>query len=124
MKKITSHLLLLLLTSIIIQSSAQQVISTAGGYFEGENISLSWTLGEPVIETFEGNGIILTQGFQQPYNFYLTQILNIPAGWSGISGYINPLNKGVENMFADHIPDFIILASLTDFYYPAGNVNT
>ena len=48
-----------------------EVISSAGGYFPapvGSNITLSWTLGEPVIETFAPNGssIILTQGFQQP----------------------------------------------------------
>jgi hypothetical protein len=50
--------------------------------------------------------------------------LNIPAGWSGISGYIDPLNKGVADMFSPHIPDFIILASQTEFYYPNGGVNT
>jgi len=103
---------------------AQQIIATSGGYFEGENISMSWTLGEPVIETFAGDDIILTQGFQQPYNFYLSQVLNIPAGWSGVSGYIDPVNKGLEAIFDDYIPDFIILKSLTGFYYPAGGINT
>jgi hypothetical protein len=112
------------LFAIAINTNAQQVIASAGGYYEGENVSVSWTLGEPVIETFEGADIILTQGFQQPYNFYLSQVLNIPAGWSGISGYIDPLNKGVEDLFSPHIPDFIFMASMTDFYYPDGGVNT
>jgi hypothetical protein len=52
-----------------------EVISSAGDYFapEGSNITLSWTMGEPVIETFapQGSTVILTQGFQQP--FVLTQ---------------------------------------------------
>ncbi len=109
---------------IAINANAQQVIASAGGYYEGDNISISWTLGEPVIETFTGADIILTQGFQQPYSFYLSQVLNIPAGWSGISGYIDPLNKGVEDMFSPHIPDFIFMASMTNYYYPDGGVNT
>lgn len=124
MKKLVCSLIAITIVALSINSNAQQVIAPAGGYYEGGNISISWTLGEPVIETFEGADIILTQGFQQPYNFYLTQILNIPAGWSGISGYIDPLNKGVEDMFSPHIPNFIILASMTDFYYPGGGVNT
>jgi hypothetical protein len=106
------------------QAKAQQVIASAGGYYEGETVTLSWTLGEPVTETFSGGGVILTQGFQQPYSFYLQQILNIPAGWSGISSYIDPMNKGVEGIFAPYSADFIILASMTEFYYPEAGVNT
>ena len=112
------------LIAFSLNTFAQQIIATSGGYFEGENISMSWTLGEPVIETFAGEDIILTQGFQQPYNIYLSQVLNIPAGWSGVSGYIDPVNKGVEAIFDDYIPDFIILASMSGFYYPAVGVNT
>lgn len=62
------------------QAQAQQVVASSGGLFEGENISLSFTVGEPVTETFTGGNVILTQGFQQPYSFYLQQILNIPMG--------------------------------------------
>jgi hypothetical protein len=98
---------------LCFQTNAQQVIASAGGYSVGETVSLSWTLGEPVTETFSGGGIILTQGFQQPYSFYLQQILNIPTGWSGVSSYIDPMNKGVEGIFATYSTDFIILASMT-----------
>jgi len=110
--------------ALSLNSNAQQIIAPAGGYYEGENISFSWTLGETVIETLMGDDIILTQGFQQPYNFYLSQILHIPAGWSGVSAYVDPVNRGVENIFDDYIPDFVILASMSEFYYPAGGVNT
>ncbi len=122
----TQKLLLIFLLMLFMSNFAasQQVVATAGEYFETDNLSLSWTLGETVIETFETDNIILTQGFQQPYSFYLSQILNIPAGWSGISSYIDPLNKDIEDMFSPHIPDFIILASMTEFYYPDGGVNT
>ncbi len=106
------------------QTNAQQVIATSGGYYENENISLSWTVGEPVIETFTAGDVILTQGFQQPWSFYLQQILNIPMGWSGISGYIDPLNKGVEGIFSPWENDLIILASMTGMYWPETGINT
>lgn len=124
MKK--AKLILTIMTGMLISINlhAQQVVASAGGYFEGNNVTLSWTLGEPVTETFTGSDVILTQGFQQPYNFYITQLLNIPAGWSGVSGYVDPLNKGVEDIFSGYIPDFVLLASLSDVYYPAVNLNT
>jgi hypothetical protein len=124
MKKSILFLIVIAFASLSIQLKAQQVIASAGGYYEGENISLSWTLGEPVTETFSAGGVILTQGFQQPYNFYIQQILNIPAGWSGVSSYIDPMNKGVEGIFTPYENDLVILASMSQFYYPAEDVNT
>lgn len=124
MKKFTVLLIVTLFAGAFAQVSAQQVVASAGGYYEGENISLSWTVGEPVIETFSGTNVILTQGFQQPYSFYLSQILNIPAGWSGVSSYVDPLNKGVEGIFSGYTPDFILLASMTEMYFPSQSINT
>lgn len=123
MKKPIACFISLILLMLTVNVNAQQVIASAGGYFENDNISLSWTVGEPVTETFAGVDLILTQGFQQPYNFYITQLLNIPAGWSGVSLYVDPVNKGVEGIFAPYENDFIILASMTQYYYPTGNVN-
>jgi len=124
MKKILGFLIIISFSFLSFQVKAQQVIASAGGFYEGDNISLSWTLGEPVTETFSGGGVILTQGFQQPYNFYIQQILNIPVGWSGVSSYVNPVNKGVEGIFTPYQNDLVILASMTQFYYPVENVNT
>jgi hypothetical protein len=118
--------LLLLIVAFVLSANVhtQEVIASAGGYFENEDISISWTIGETVTETFIGNDIIFTQGFQQPNNFYLTQILNIPVGWSGVSSFVEPVNKNVGSIFAPFENDFIILASMTAFYYPAGGANT
>ncbi|MBE0639052.1 MAG: T9SS type A sorting domain-containing protein [Bacteroidales bacterium] len=124
MKKLTYILFVLHFSYLSLSINAQQVIATAGGYYESDNISLNWTLGESVTETFSGGGVILTQGFQQPYNFYIAQLLNIPAGWSGISSYVEPVNKSVEGMFAPYANEFIILSTMNGFYYPAGGVNT
>ena len=45
-----------------------EIVTTAGDYYVGQGITLSWTLGEPVIETFVSTdkSVTLTQGFQQP----------------------------------------------------------
>jgi len=49
-------------------SFSRDVIASGGDYFVSPVGSLSWTLGETVIETFENSSInfVLTQGFQQP----------------------------------------------------------
>jgi hypothetical protein len=48
------------------QSLTPQVIASAGNYFDNGTVSLSWTLGEPAIETYTSGSNILTQGFHQP----------------------------------------------------------
>lgn len=124
MKKFTVLMFVIFVAGVFAQAGAQQVIASSGGYYVGENLTLSWTVGEPVIETFSGTSVILTQGFQQPYSFYLSQILNIPAGWSGVSSYVDPLNKGVEGIFSGYVPDFILLASMNEIYFPSQGINT
>jgi len=41
-----------------------------------------------------------------------------------VAADISAMNKGVESIFAPYSADFIILASMTHFYYPIQNVNT
>jgi hypothetical protein len=43
----------------------QEVIASAGGYNTNGNLSISWTLGETIIPTFQNGDLILTHGFQQ-----------------------------------------------------------
>lgn len=43
----------------------QEIISTAGEQNVSGNIQLSWSIGEPVTETFFASPIFLTQGFHQ-----------------------------------------------------------
>lgn len=49
------------------QSISPQVIATAGDFYVGTNMSLSWTLGEIITETVTNGTYTLTQGFQQPH---------------------------------------------------------
>jgi hypothetical protein len=70
---------------------AQQVISSAGASATGTGVQLSWTIGEPVIETFTGTSAILTQGFHQSK---LTVTAIDPALFPGldVTVYPNPVS--------------------------------
>lgn len=48
------------------QSISSSLIGSNGDYVQSGNISLSWSVGEPVIQTALSSNYILTQGFQQP----------------------------------------------------------
>ncbi|MFA6403379.1 MAG: T9SS type A sorting domain-containing protein [Salinivirgaceae bacterium] len=43
----------------------QSLLSTAGGFYQNSEISVSWSLGESVTETFGSGNYTVTQGFQQ-----------------------------------------------------------
>ncbi len=58
------HFLLLSVTGYS-QELTPQIIASSGGSYETNGIILSWTLGEPVTETFSSGDITLTQGFHQ-----------------------------------------------------------
>jgi hypothetical protein len=83
--------------------TAQEVITTAGDLYSNANGSVSYTIGEPVIETFTGGNNILTQGFQQT-NLMVTAIDELPGLDYGISVFPNPavefvkLKIGKENI--------------------------
>jgi len=91
------------------QSASPQVIATAGDYFVGTNMSLSWTLGELITETVTDGTYTLTQGFQQPH-YNISSIEepknnNNPLG--DINIYPNPvadqLNVSFKDMNQKHV---------------------
>jgi hypothetical protein len=55
---------------------------------------------------------------------HITQTLQIPAGWSGISLFTIPLQKNVESIFEPYLDDFVIMSSATKYYYPDSGTNT
>ena len=69
---------------------AQQVVTSAGAQFENTSTQLSWTLGEPVIETYNNANTILTQGFQQT-KLLVTAIDQPEIAGLKISVYPNPV---------------------------------
>ena len=59
-----------------------EVIANAGGFTVGGGISMSWTIGQMVSTTTTGvNGLVLTQGFQQPTHYFVQRTTSeIPNG--------------------------------------------
>ncbi len=52
------------------------------------------------------------------------QLINIPAGWSGLSGCLDPANPDIENIFQEVVEDLIILQNESGMYWPGQNINT
>lgn len=68
MKRIAIISTLIILSAFCFsQSTELSLISTSGGVFENDNISLTFAVGEVVSETFSTNNLYLTQGFLQSY---------------------------------------------------------
>lgn len=82
--------------------SAQQVVSSGGNFHESDHLSISWTLGEPVTETFQSGNLILTQGFQQPTLRVSTIAEQLDAGFR-VNAFPNP-TKGLLNI-STNIPE-------------------
>lgn len=81
---------------LLLNAKAQEIITTAGDYSVNTNGSLSWTLGEPISETFSNGFNFLTQGFNQS-QLSATATFELPGIDFQISAYPNPTS------------DFIIL---------------
>ena len=60
-------LLVLASGSCLGQDTSPHVLATSGGESSSPTSKMSWTIGEPVIETVSASGSTLTQGFQQPW---------------------------------------------------------
>jgi hypothetical protein len=82
-------LFLLLLSNYIC---AQEVISSSGSSFQNSTNQLSWTIGEPVIETFSAGQSVITQGFQQS-KLTVTAIDQITENLYGLKVYPNPVSS-------------------------------
>jgi hypothetical protein len=57
-------------------------------------------------------------------DIYEQQFIEIPAGWSGFSGYLDPISPLVTNTMAPILSQLVIMQTLTKMYYPGQNINT
>lgn len=64
------------------------------------------------------------EGYIQAGGGSMTQALNIPAGWSGLSTCMIPENTQPGIMLQELMPDLVILQDMTGILYPAMNINT
>jgi len=79
----------------------REVVASGGNYSSNANMSLSYTIGEPVIETKSASSLVLTQGFQQSKTDTIVGIVEQGTAMR-IKAYPNPT------------PDVVVLEINTD----------
>lgn len=55
---------------------------------------------------------------------YPVHSISLSAGWRGLSSYLIPANNDIADVFAPILPWFVMAATMTSIYYPAGQINT
>lgn len=110
MKKPVSLLTILMGTAFTLCAQVQltpSVIASGGGYGEGNNISISWTIGELAVNTLSSGDLVLTQGFQQPFDIDVG-VLDQEVNW-GIAVYPNPVGNELRIKFnTEKTDEFLI----------------
>ncbi len=86
------------------QSLSPTVVASAGGYFDNGTVSLSFTVGEVAVTTLTGGDMILTQGFQQPFELDVTGVKDQEINWS-VKTYPNPVKTQLHVKFTLEKPD-------------------
>lgn len=93
MKTKNLYLLSLMLLGVFIaesQTLTSSVISVAGGFENTPSgMSLSWTIGEPIVDPLRSGDVVLTQGFQQP-DLKLSTAFTDPGFEAVLTVYPNP----------------------------------
>ncbi|MFL5762863.1 MAG: T9SS type A sorting domain-containing protein [Bacteroidia bacterium] len=112
------------------QSTSPDVIASAGDHFISASGSVSWTIGEPVTDTYASPANILTKGFQQPNILSLSGIGENNPG-SGLYAYPNPVDNELSLDFSKMKSDVYQIAmydvagqivKYTEFTRPQGNM--
>ncbi len=97
--RIFAFILFYLLHGLVrCQSLSPSVIASSGQHFSNGTQQISWTLGEPVIQTHNAGNYRITQGFHQPY----LQVNSITE-WEdlGILAFPNPTKNQLRIQFPD-----------------------
>ncbi len=76
-------------TSFSFAQDDHSVIGSAGDVFDNGNITLAFTVGEPVIETIGTGNVFLTQGFHQD-RLIISTIGEAPSIQYDMRAYPNP----------------------------------
>jgi len=95
------YISILLFCLIFFKSNAQEIVSAGGDTYTNSNISVSWTIGEPVTETISNTSNILTQGFHQT-KLSVIGIYDISSKDMLISLYPNPTQDFVNLKTVDY----------------------
>lgn len=74
-------------------ANAQQLISTSGGILNNSQKSISFSIGEPLVDCYSVGSTMLTQGMQQPNRSVVTFAASIMEK-STVMVYPNPTTTG------------------------------
>lgn len=88
------HILTLLYLASAVSLHAQDAVTAAGGSATVQGLSVSWSIGEAVTETFKGATLTLTQGVQQPQKIEIVNSSPELPGYT-IAAYPNPASDYV-----------------------------
>ena len=103
-------------------------VSPASGSNDGlfdvdyeENATGSSRIAEITV-TEDGGGLSQTVTLTQAS--YPMHSITLPAGWSGLSSYLQPADNNLDVVFSPILANLVIAQTLSGIYYPAGPVNT
>lgn len=84
-------------TRILAQAQWHQTIVSVGGQANTGGTQLSFSIGQPVTATLQSGGLMLTQGFQQPFKLLL-QLKAYHEGYYAGGSSMTPvlMNQGVS----------------------------
>ena len=83
------------LTGVSQAIRAQEAVLPGGNFHSNGTASISWSLGEAVIQTLRTTDNIITQGFQQS-RLTVTSVKEIPGLKMIISAFPNPTNSHIN----------------------------
>lgn len=101
MKKIYTLILFMAMgaAGVHAQSLTPTVMASAGDYLSNGSMSLSFTLGEVAVTTLQATNLILTQGFQQPFEIDIgNAVEEKPVNWS-VKAFPNPVENILKIKF-------------------------
>lgn len=85
------------------QQIQQNVTNASGSVFQADNLTITFSVGEPIISTLMNNNHLLSQGFIQPIKTDLpTSLLHFANLDASFTTYPNPVTEGVTVEFTDN----------------------
>lgn len=113
----------ILLIPLLAQAQTIQmsVIAGGGGYETSASNSVSWTLGEAVIETLQQGTNTLSQGFQQPDYTGVVSILPLEDKQIMVKAFPNPATDEVSISFSELISEPLLLVIIDSQSKNIGN---
>ena len=97
-RKVTLCICTVMVVTLAIQAQelTRSVIAVDGGEVRNSHLTLNWTLGQTATETVSADGMILTQGFQQPTLVIERQTPSTVSPGFDVDIYPNPATSEIN----------------------------